>query len=295
MSDETAGTFRDKMSDAPGTGDLQALRGDPNALTTQLFNAWAEELPDDLAQLVLLVLKVFLDVHFRSRLGALFKLPIRVAIQAIRDAGVNEPDAFLLTLEETAGFKFKRDDAPESANLVIPHSRVSPSESMEEKSHRKRKRTMTVGERLQREGTLEDEELPEGVFKVINTADPKNNTISEPELEAWTTAVIEVCVGRYGELSLGRALCMHFGRLGKKRLYKLPDYGDKLGKDRDLGKMLWDKCRNIRDVRSPHPLSFPSSPPAHRFPPTTFYHYQVMPTYLHCPSACIAARIQIKA
>lgn len=89
------------------------MRGDPEALTVEFFDKWGAELPSPCAREVDEVGKMLLKNHKRSRLGGLFRLHIAAANASIGQAGVEDADAFRLTMEDTAGFTFEKPTVPE--------------------------------------------------------------------------------------------------------------------------------------------------------------------------------------
>lgn len=99
-------------------------------------------------------------------------------------------------------------------------------------------------------------QVPESCYAVVETLDPQNQRITEPELVNFTQLMIQAAGTRFGHYNLGAPLCRILGIQVAKRLPNMP-LGK--GKHREIARMGWaqallNKSRNRKYVRtSPTP------------------------------------------
>lgn len=229
---------------------LSQMLSDADALVTDFMDAYAAELPPELAQVCTTARDLFLKRHLRVRLGQLFRLTVKAAEAVLHEAGADEHDAagWVQSFEDSAGFEFREHTVPESANLVT--MTVAGAEAakgpLKERSL-PRVSVPTVGAELQ--DRAEEFRLSECCFSVITTLDPTTQKISEPEVEQFSDSVME-CIGtQFGRYNLGRPFCRILGRQLETRLPKLPEGK---GKDRAWWKILYNKTKNRKNVSCPH-------------------------------------------
>lgn len=234
----------------PAAPTLHQMEGDADALTVDWFRLFAEDLDGTDAEVCTKIGDAFKKWRL-TRLGALFKLTRVKALETIAQANAGAPpednEAWLESIQMTAGFAFGEATVPSSAALAAPGLRSSGVKANNAPSNR----VPTITEELQAKGTLVDEDIPPSSFLVIETPDPHLHEITEPELEAWTDSVLESYGERFLRFNLGRPLCRHLGRKAINKI-KLPTYGGKKGDERNIGQMLYDKSRNRKTVSSPH-------------------------------------------
>ena len=99
---------------------LGKMHSDVDALVVDFLNAYAEELPEELATICTAARDLFLKRHLRVRLGQLFRLTLKQAEQVIVDAGADAGDAsgWASSLEDAAGFEFREHSVPESTEIA---------------------------------------------------------------------------------------------------------------------------------------------------------------------------------
>ena len=150
------------------------------------FEVYAEELPLTQAGIAREIYSNLFKEHARTRFSGLFKLSTTQVDAVIATAGGG--DGWRETIEELAGFSFRKPSAPESAELysLITKSSVRTSE----KDELAKKGRNTLSAVLAADDTLMDETLDDDVFSCITTVDPRNNPISEPEVEKFTDLVL---------------------------------------------------------------------------------------------------------
>ena len=244
-----------EVAPAPPQRQLEDFCGDGEARVADFFAVWNEDLPAAHREANDKMCNEFITVYGRTRFKPWFKLKSNKVDEVIakafhssssREAG----DGWREAIEDLAGFKFCKPEAPESAELVLlSHKRTR--EEADEGVKPSDKKLCTVGSRLFAKGAMADEELPEQCYSVIETADPLVTTITEQEIGAFTDEVLEYCAGKHGSWAIGKALCRMYGKQASKRLPNLPDRGETLGRQRQWGRIIHDKSKNRRYVRGP--------------------------------------------
>ena len=221
---------------------LDDFKGDAQALVTDFFAAWNRDLPPNLREVNDKCCARFLSMG-RSRFNVWFKLKSNVVDGIIEAAGGD--DGWRESIEEFAGFKFAPPSAPENQELQVSGLKRKAADAAEPPA-----KEMCVSARLQQEGALLDEVLPDECYAVIETEAPDVNAITETELTLWTDEVLRHIACRFGDWKVGMRLARQYGKQGKARL-RLPGYGGMPGHKRDLGKIIWQKCKNRLYVRRP--------------------------------------------
>ena len=232
------------------------FKGDGQALVADFFSAWNRELPDPLAARNEEILDGFTSKHGRTRFATLFKLNATQADSIVEAAFVESEsgEGWRETIEELAGFKFQKPVAPDNAGRFSADRTLcgnSPGLMSTPKP-------MNVSARLAIEGNLASQVLPEGCFSVIDTADPMNEFITEAELQAFTFEVAAYIASHFGDWHVGRAIARVYGKQAKQRLPNLPDRGACIGRKRDIGRMIQNKCKNrlyVSNAQSNEPQS----------------------------------------
>ena len=216
---------------------IESFYGDGQALVADFLASQAVDLPPHLQVVYGKMYDAFVNTHGRARFNTLFRLTRSQAITVSTWAGGGEE--IVDTMEQLAGFKF----AP---SLELP-SVVS------DKQTRPRPQKNTISGALQASGQIMDETLPEYCFSVVKTHDPKNNTISEDDLTAFTDAVLQHCAVKHKSWKIGMGLARIYGAQAKARLPHLPNYGKTPGFKRNLVMILHGKGRNRQYVCSHAP------------------------------------------
>ena len=271
------------MADRPF--EIEYFEGNAKAKTADLFNTMNEHLSPDVVAVNTKVLEELLKKG-RATLRLLFKMRLTDMNTLYQQCGGDL--GFVQTLQDTTEMKFATDEAPGAShedNTGMLATLADPS-SQVRTNPRTGVPTDNVSSRLTSDD-IEDLDLPEHVFSGIKTKDPHINAIGEPELEAFTDAIVAHILCEYGDLKAGLPLARHFGSLAKARL-TLPNYGNTAGEDRNIGNMIFYKCKNrlyVCEAPLPPP---PAPPPA---PPTP----DPTPTPGQFNSFTLAERRQIQA
>ena len=233
---------------------LDDFCGDTGARVADFFALWNFDLPDSLVAINEKICNKVMMVHGRTRFASWFRLPYTTMDQLINEAfqGNDGGEGWRKTIEDLAGFHFAAPSAPESA--ALPAARLRSGGMAEEPPWKH----STVALRLHQTGMLTEARLSEKPFEVIVTEDPLHNTISEPELVAFTDAFASDIAAQHGDFAIGLTLARILGLQAKKRLPHLPDRGATPGKQRDLSTMIYNKLRNFKYVRR---LALPCLPP----------------------------------
>ena len=229
---------------------LEDMCGDGTTTVSDFFATWNIDLPPMLVARNERICHDFLHIHGRTQFSSWFKLTSTQADAVCnghmgKDEG-EDGTAWRKTIETMAGFNFAKPAAPESFELVQLSNK---RKGITTKDVRPRKKPTTVASRLLASGKLTGATLPEACYDVIETEDPLVETIKEPEVHAFTTEVAEYIACEYGDWSIGRQLARTYGKQAKKRLPNLPDRGLTLGRNRDLSRMIFHKCKNLMYVR----------------------------------------------
>ena len=246
--------------------ELKEFHCDVDARTSDFFEAYARELPSDMGERFRAYGELFIRRHARVQLSSLFKLmraqcnkvihDVHVAMGVEGDAG--DEDGIRESIEEAAGFEFKKPTAPESASLVSSRKR-NINEVGDTEGHERMSKGQSLSQILTREEQLD---LPDYVFDGVITPDPLNNAISEPELSTITDGTLLVLAKRHGRCNIGIQLARVYAKQIRKKV-KIPDRGKKhivLGKDRDIAESLVQKSRN-RTYKIVSACLPPSPPP----------------------------------
>jgi hypothetical protein len=221
---------------------LEDFNGDSQASVAEFFAAWNQDLPPSLADINQRICDRFINVHGRTRFSAWFKLTSTLADSVISGAfrdtdGSHTSDSgegWRSAIEDLSGFRFAKPVAPPSAQLgAYPNMKKQ-----------------NVSARLAASGGLMEETLPESCYDVIDTCNPLEETITEPEVQAFTDAVVVHIASKHGDWAVGRMLSRLYGKQAKQRLPNLPHRGVTRGHHRILGKMIEYKCKNRLHVRS---------------------------------------------
>jgi len=253
---------------------LDDFKGDANALVSDFFDAWNWDLPPQLREVNEKCCARFLRMG-RTRFNVWFKLTSTVVDAIIESNGGD--DGWRESIEDFAGFKFASPSAPEQQALQVSGQKRQAEEAVQPPA-----KELCVSARLEGIGELLNEVLPEVCFAVIETEEPDVNAITEPELTQFTDEVLRHIACRFGDWKVGMQLARQYGKQARARLC-LPAYGDKPGHRRDLGKIIWQKCKNRLYVRaalcSHRPRLLPSHPPL-----PCSVRRKAVGTRLHCAS-----------
>ena len=227
---------------APAPRDLLSFKGDCTAKTREFFDAFAEDLGGRNGEMVAQVGEDFVETHRRTRLANLFELTTSVALAIVSKAGGDED--LVGSIEDTAGFKFRQPDAPDSFALMKLKNGMPLGNANYNKLN-------TVSAKMTSE-EMQKMTLSQGCFDVFTTPDYENNQVEEREVEAFTDACLQHFMYEHGTWKIGKPLVRKYMAGPAKRIM-LPDYGKgpgrKLGKDRDLVQMTIDKIKNRKSVR----------------------------------------------
>ena len=238
---------------APEARSLASFQSDAEARTDAFFDAYAKELPADMAARFTAYGQRFIRRHARVQLRSLFKLERAQCNKVIADVNqemafehnAGEEDAIRESIEEAAGFEFQKPTAPDSAALVASNKRNRSEEDEGEGGEAKQAKGRSLSQIMPRSKQV-DAALPDYVFEVITTPDPVNNPISELELSALTDETLKFLSKTYGRHNVGWSLARIYAAQIRKKV-KLGDRGKKnrvLGINRDLAGMLVEKARN---------------------------------------------------
>lgn len=233
----------------PDARKLASFHSDTEARTTEFFQAFADELPGDMAERFKAYGDKFIRKHARVQLKTLFKLGRDKCNKVIADVnkelqfdeGAGEEDAIRVAIEEAAGFEFEKLTAPDSAALVTTKRKIA-----EEDADAKEAKLGSLSQIVPRSEQL-DAALPDYVFDGVTTPDPLNNPIEEKELSAITDETIKFLCKRFGRHNLGIGMARIYAAQIRKRV-KLGDRGKGtnrvLGMNRNLAQSLVEKSRN---------------------------------------------------
>ena len=212
------------------------------------FKAYADDLPSPLNHKMINISQALFRVHKRARLGSLFMVAQGAAEATIR-AAEPEDDAigWREAIEAQSGMLFNTGYVPASAALA---QLTAPTAARVETKVEKRVRegVGTIAEEMLSTGDIPDEPIDEACFAVFE-CDPFNTSVTDADLSAFTDAVVAQFSSSHGRSNLGAPLLRNCARQAHKRIRFLPAYGNKLGKDRKIGKMIYDKTVNRGHVR----------------------------------------------
>lgn len=230
---------------------LASFHSDAEARTTDFFEAYANELPDDMAARFRAYGDKFIRRHARVQLKSLFKLLRGQCNKVITDVntelqyedGDGEEDGIRESIEEAAGFAFEKPTAPESAALVTTKKRkLSELEGADDSAARGQSLSQIVPRTEQL-----DAALPDYVFDVITTPDPLHNPISEPELSALTDEALKFLCKKFGRHNIGAPMARIYAAQIRNKV-KIGARGKGknrvAGEDRNLANTLVEKARN---------------------------------------------------
>lgn len=208
--------------------DLDSLHGDSNAMVCDFIGAYAADLPPEESAICISIGDDFIRKHLRTRLGQLFRLTHGTATNVVRARTMDEADApgWIQSFEDAAGFEFRDRSVPKSADLAYAAGETGECKGTSSTGTRKFGAPNTVGMSLakkQKTGGSGEWTIPEVCYRnAIFTLDPTHNEISEPELEQFTTELVEAAGTCFGRYNLGMPLCRKLGRAVAKRLPKMP-------------------------------------------------------------------------
>ena len=245
----------------PAPPSLTDMYADKEAKVRDFFDALAEELPSPLSGICTRTGDLFITKHLRTRLGQLFRLTRKQAEDVTVEAGADQDEVpgFVASYEDAAGFEFRGHSVPESARLACHVASDTLATKGTASASWKRKSLPTIGQEVK--ASHLEFGVPECCYDVIETMDPLNNPISEPELEAFSTEVIQAVGTRFGRYNIGRPYARILGKEIEKKLPHLP-VGK--GKNRSWGKILNTKSKNRKNVRHSPPPPPPPAPPRAR-------------------------------
>ena len=222
---------------------LEAMHGDRQARCIDFFKAYADDLPAPLNRQLINISEALFRVHKRARLGSLFMVSQGAAEATIREA---EPEEDAIgwreAIEAQSGMLFNTGYVPASAALALL---TAPDAAKVETKVEKRLREGigTISEEMLATGDIPDDPIDEACFAVFDV-DPYNCVVSDPDLSAFTDAVVAQFTSSHGRSNLGAPLIRKCHKQAHKRIRFLPRYGNKLGKDRNIGTMLYNKTVN---------------------------------------------------
>ena len=260
---------------------LSQMKDDINAFTVDFFAAYANDQRDEEQREQLIATgNVFIKEHVRTRLGQLFRLTIGQAEAACVKGGVSKEEApgWRGAIEDAAGMSFREQSVPSSAFLATAagaeteYATKGPLVKFGKvRKPRLHKSLLTVGAQMALDGS--PPYIPEYCYDVIQTENPEMQTITEPELIAFTDRIIEYYGTVYGRFNLGRPLCRLLGKLAEKRLPKIP-LGK--GKNRAFRKILDIKTKNRKHVSWLAHATLP-------LPATLSAHVTLLNTHMRAP------------
>ena len=235
------------LSSAPTS--LARMEHDPETRLVDFFTAWNADLPPTAVAINDKICHRFREKHGRARFSALFKLSRAEAEEVVSFAG--GADGWLKTIEDLAGFKFDAPTAPTSGHLASLSSGVA--EPM------KRKAVSTLSDEV---SDWAAEIVPEHCFLTVKCANPGSDPLSEPDVQAFTDALLGWVLATRGALNLGAPLTRHYAAQVGVRFPFLPDYGCTAGSSRTWFKIIREKARNRSYVRKAleHAAPTPSPP-----------------------------------
>jgi hypothetical protein len=160
-------------------------------------------------------------------------------------------------LEDVLDFQFPtptavetfRDPAapPPSAALVPLTSSYRVATYRTEKTAKK----PGLGAQLQAEGKLDRIIFSYAMFTQLVTQNPKEETITQPEVEHINDTVWEFTFQKFGEVHVDIIYRKHCGRQLRLLFPNLPTYGGKQGDDRMFEEMLKWRFQNPRKTQAP--------------------------------------------
>ena len=259
----------------PPPPGLSSMRGDPEAKVADFLGFYAADLDAGQAQTCQAIQHSFITKHLRTRVGQLFRLTWNTACNVCTAQGLDTADAeaWVTSFEDAAGFEFRERTVPTSGDLAFVEAggegvALAVSKGPVADGQRKhRRKPESLGMELSQDSKhgveAPDWEVPEACYNVIKTLDPYNNPITEPELEKFTTEVVQAAGTRFGRYNFGMPFSMALGAKVATRLRKMPL--GKGGKSRTnpivgWGRAIWNKSRNRRFVRARLPCPCTRTP-----------------------------------
>ena len=216
------------------------------------LTAYASDLDEEEAAIILRAKALFIKRHLRVRLWSLFKLTQKVAKDTLMTAGAKEEDVagFCDALSDAAGFQWRDHTVPESADFAAEGT-LAVSRGPVASIKRGMRGCNTIGMTLAAEkkaGTgTGDWEIPESCYADIETLDPSEHEITEPELQGFVKAVIQEAGTKFGRYNFGQPFARRLGvRVGKR--LKIPK--GRVG-NRNWGETLHNSTRNRKYVSAP--------------------------------------------
>ena len=223
---------------------LASFHGDATASVQEFFDVWNTELPPSLAERNIRFCNVFMETYGRTRFSHFFKLTRDQACKACDGL-----DGWVETIEEMAGFTFDGQTAPDSARLASLAGVDAVASCL--RPTVKTFTANTIYARLVKEGTLDQQIIPDAVYAVVDVANPLVDEISAVEIERFTDALLQWFACEYGEWNIGIQLARHFGKQIEKRLPNIAPYGSV---SRKWWKIVKNKTKNRRYVRRARPF-----------------------------------------
>ena len=235
------------LSSAPTS--LARMEHDPETRLVDFFTAWNADLPAAAVAINDNICQRFMMKHGRARFSALFQLSRAEAEEVVSFCG--GADGWLKTIEVLAGFKFHAPTAPTSGHLASLSSGVA--EIM------KRKAVSTLSDEV---SDWAAEIVPEHCYSAVKCANPGSDPLSEPDVQAFTDALLGWVLATRGALNLGAPLTRHYAAQASVRFPFLPDYGCTAGSSRTWFKIIKEKAKNRTHVRTAleHAAPTPSPP-----------------------------------
>lgn len=237
---------------------LASMQNDGDTFLVDFFSAWNGELPPSAGAVNDKICAAFVNKHGRGRFNSLFQLSRTLADEVVAASGGS--DGWTSTIEQLSGFKFALPTAPTSAHLAGLRSGV-PEAAEKPKAH------MTLSDTLgSNRAAWEAEKIPAHCYSVVTCACPLQSPLSEPDVSAFTDALLEYIAAKHGGWNLGLPLIRLYAAQTKRKFPHLPDRGQTAGVDRDWEVVIGGKIKNRRYVRtcsqthSSHPLPAPPSP-----------------------------------
>ena len=229
---------------------MEAFKGDGHAKIADFCAAWADEMSGKNAQFVLDMGEAIMDTTGKTRFSMLFDanegLTQKQADQLITEVRKEPGQGWRKTFEQLAGFEFRVPNVPSHQDLAgaFNAGAYEEDDGMDPPAKRPRRGEGTISFELNALGTLRDQVVEEACFAVIETAHPLVDSITEPDVERFTDAVMCSLAKSYGRINIGTALARHLGAQIAKALPNLPDYGEVPGFKRKWWKMLLAKSGN---------------------------------------------------
>ena len=147
----------------------------------------------------------------------------------------------------TAVETFRDPTAPPPSAALVPSSAYRVATYKTEKTEKK----AGLGAQLQAEGQLDRIIFAYSMFTQLVTQNPKEETITQREVEHINDTVWEMTFQKFGEVHVDIIYRKHCGRNLRLLFPNLPDYGGKKGDDRMFEEMLKWRFNNPRKKQAP--------------------------------------------